>query len=737
MKFLIILISFQIILNQKFTYTPEYALNILNQLPAGEDDIQFFKDKLSKTFDDAYVFNEISKNPPNPSFSNNYYKKVNIQNILNNINAQNSNAYKFYQDLKKALFSLEDLHISLDLSLSYNVLVNTWFHQPLKLYIKIYNNKPRIFGLANKDFYWENFTDYKKVYEIIQNNSEIPISSINGKNPFDFITDFGKDYFNLKSRQATFLYKFVNFNNGNLYNLPLSIDDLTNFVVVYDNNQNFTTDFVITSNYDYTSLIKNSNLFINNNNMQYNTFMKNETNNYIFINNNELINKKIINSNYKQLNGETETIEWNYNYNNLYKCKVDKENKININYINSFGRENMKEDFYKTIVNCVNLFDTNKYPIALINFVNGGGQLFLAQALLELLSPKVEFHIYRSFRKTETFQNTTESNSYFSLFYNSENCETLNYEYLTKKEHNINYGNGISNILTEPFFFLGKKEKQDFNNIKKKLKNPRNPTDFIVFTDGFSYSATALFLKYLQYYGGGITVGYFAHPDISKPFFDSGLSPSPIFDHLRLQIFSPEGYKQFYQSSNIVFQVPGVQTFYNPNNMSVPLEYEFTPVDEIVDIYEVNINYKYNYDIFVNKSLEIINKYKEECNPNNTKLVLVSKDCDGKFENKYTHGGYQCGENGKWSNKCVASYCDLGYIFDHVNNKCIIDICTNRDKDDKDDKDNNDTLLYVLFSIIGAIIIFVAVVIIFILCRKRRLKSSQINSVDNIGLVEK
>lgn len=32
--------------------------------------------------------------------------------------------------------------------------------------------------------------------------------------------------------------------------------------------------------------------------------------------------------------------------------------------------------------------------------------------------------------------------------------------------------------------------------------------------------------------------------------------------------------------------------------MSIPLEYEFTPANEIVDIYEVNINYKYNYDFF-------------------------------------------------------------------------------------------------------------------------------------------
>ena len=60
-------------------------------------------------------------------------------------------------------------------------------------YISIYNNEPRIFGSENKDFYWQNFTNYQKVYDIIQKNSNIPISKINGKNPFDYITDFGKD----------------------------------------------------------------------------------------------------------------------------------------------------------------------------------------------------------------------------------------------------------------------------------------------------------------------------------------------------------------------------------------------------------------------------------------------------------------------------------------------------------------------------------------------------------------
>ena len=161
MRILFFLISFKIILNQPYIYTPQYIIDFLNNLPISEELIQYFKDKLSKTFEDAYAFNEISKNPPNPSFSNNYYKKVNIQKVFNDINSKNSNIYKFYQDLKKVLFSLEDLHISLDLTSGYSILADTWFYQPLNLYIAIDNNEPRVFGVGNKASYWKNFRDYQ------------------------------------------------------------------------------------------------------------------------------------------------------------------------------------------------------------------------------------------------------------------------------------------------------------------------------------------------------------------------------------------------------------------------------------------------------------------------------------------------------------------------------------------------------------------------------------------------
>ena len=90
-----------------------------------------------------------------------------------------------------------------------------------------------------------------------------------------------------------------------------------------------------------------------------------------------------------------------------------------------------------------------------------------------------------------------------SYYFNSQNCKPLTFNDLVKKDHIIDYGNNISDTLTETFVLYGKEYKDKINSFKKNLKNPRNPTNIIVFTDGFSYSSTDVFLKYFQYYGGG------------------------------------------------------------------------------------------------------------------------------------------------------------------------------------------------------------------------------------------
>jgi hypothetical protein len=275
-----------------------------------------------------------------------------------------------------------------------------------------------------------------------------------------------------------------------------------------------------------------------------------------------------------------------------------------------------------------------------------------------------------------------------------------------KKEHIVNYADNISDTLTETIILLGKEVKKQLNEVKKNFKNPRNPTDILVYTDGYSYSAASIFLKYLQYYGGGITAGYFYNPNLKTKNipFDSSSSPSIIYDYFRLYMLSPEGYKPFYDYFNFQMKLPGIQTFYSPNNLSIPLEYQITPVDEITNIFEMFTDE--NYDLFVNESLEVFKKYKTRCNPKNKKLVFYTSKCDGSFKNKYTHGGYECGDDGLWTTKCVPSYCDIGYIFDYTKNKCIYDICSGferkeeeeeEEKEKKEEKGNIVSLIIVFY----------------------------------------
>ena len=160
-----------------------------------------------------------------------------------------------------------------------------------------------------------------------------------------------------------------------------------------------------------------------------------------------------------------------------------------------------------------------------------------------------------------------------------------------------------------------------------------------------------------------------------------------------------------------------------------------------------------NYDLFVNESLEVFKKYKTRCNPKNKKLVFYTSKCDGSFKNKYTHGGYECGDDGLWTTKCVPSYCDIGYIFDYTKNKCIYDICSGferkeeeeeEEKEKKEEKGNNNNnntndnvnvFKYVLIPLI-VVALIIGIVIIIIICKRAKLKKTEINKAENIGLTE-
>jgi hypothetical protein len=121
---------------------------------------------------------------------------------------------------------------------------------------------------------------------------------------------------------------------------------------------------------------------------------------------------------------------------------------------------------------------------------------------------------------------------------------------------------------------------------------------------------------------------------------------------------------------------------FDPNdaqNPKIPMEFKKYPVnvDELSDIHTKYID-EY-YDRFIIEAEKIFDKYNEhkECNPDNNLLYYETDDCNSKLS-EHGHGGYICNKSGKWdTNNCILKYCDIGYILDIKNKKCIKDPCEN------------------------------------------------------------
>ena len=187
---IVMLFKFILTQNNYNIYDPYYAMNYLNSSTYSPAGLQYIIDSLSKTFEDAYAFNEISKNPPQPKFSENYYKKIDIQKRLKEINTKNTTVYKYYQDLKRALADLGDLHINFYLSKFVQIYTTIWPYQPLQFYIKMHMNKPRIFAncYVSNDI-MNKFRNNETVFKVIMESYKFPIYSINGQDPFYYITN--------------------------------------------------------------------------------------------------------------------------------------------------------------------------------------------------------------------------------------------------------------------------------------------------------------------------------------------------------------------------------------------------------------------------------------------------------------------------------------------------------------------------------------------------------------------
>jgi hypothetical protein len=329
---------------------------------------------------------------------------------------------------------------------------------------------------------------------------------------------------------------------------------------------------------------------------------------------------------------------------------------------------------------CFSSFDNNHYPLVIIESVNGGGNQDLADYLVNYINLNSLSSVPTSYRYNEIVKDFVSNFLNFDIK-DIETCKIKKSSYLFEsKADEDNLGNGFyfDNIIhmRTKNFDSSTIDTNKFNELRKNIKYLRKPTEIIIFTDGLSYSATSHFIKQTQLKGGAIIVGYGGNPNLD--IFDASQNPSTV---ISTRDSKNDKLSQDIEKLGFTLRYP-ITEEYDHNDIMLryiplpdketPLGYKTLNIDERIDIYN---NYDDSqYDNFITYALQIFEKYKNRCNPSNIRLLKIDNNC--KFEGEqHMHGGYQCNTNGKWSNNCFPSFCDIGYTFNNKDIKCIKDIC--------------------------------------------------------------
>ena len=745
MKIFLPLFSFLILLHfipsnqiEYFYYTVDSVMNYLDSEGFEDDDNQCIVNNISKIFSNAYAFYDIAKNPPQPSFSKDYHQPVDLQKKFKEISTKDSNVYQLYRNITKTLSDLKDSHLRIffqdnDIS-SLNLL------GPFDYRIdQDANGKIRMYAdcVADEDLeYFRNFIEDENIdIEEFCSTNEAPIKSINNQDPFDYVTNFGGNFVSTKNVHGTFSFKMSFLNDVSLSDYPLSLEELRNLEVVFDDEENtvIKTQYIIKTELE---LVEDE---PENNNLRALSYRKRKSN-YKTSRQQRLKYKKQLEKKRKRLNNKkgrklSTEITWNYDLDGDFKCYKDDDNKLNFYYVGTFEPSD-RQKFIETLKSCVELFDGNDYPIVVVNEINNGGYVSLSQLFLGVLSPLMPINLYKGrLRLSENLKQTEALDDYINKnLINVKDCQKATYDYLVNNKVSVGYSD---TKLSGMFYVSNSTIHNEIENIRKTMKNKRKPSEILVLTDGYSFSSAALYIKYLQKMGGAIVAGYYGHPYSKEPF-DSSQSPSSVFISNILNTFSKEETDNLKNEFNIVLEVTGVQTFFDLDDKDVPLEYEVTPVDLRLDIYKQIDD---SYDSFAEEANKIFAD-KNKCYKNN--VIKFSEEC--QFKNNYTHGGYQCGEDGTWSNVCVAAYCDMGYRFDQKNKKCVKDVCSSvavpddpeegeggegkEDPEKKEEKGGSGSNSFVLYAVligVGALILIFIIVFCIVQCRKKRISSKNID----------
>ena len=194
---------------------------------------------------DSYVFSDIIMNPPKPY----EYLKANISAEFAKINTnEERHFYEFYRDIRKAFSVLSDTNFDIIGSEIpfINDTVNFGAYTyclPFKFYLDYEDN-------SDVKIYIKEFPHCSRNYnasvkEYIAEHQNISIEEINGKNAFDYIQDFGSEFFKFKNKNSQFQIIIDSIHYNRLVFVPLLPKELNSIDILFSNNDSFTTSYYV------------------------------------------------------------------------------------------------------------------------------------------------------------------------------------------------------------------------------------------------------------------------------------------------------------------------------------------------------------------------------------------------------------------------------------------------------------------------------------------------------------
>lgn len=662
MKALILVLLISLSFSQDELYNKEVSEEYLNNVIGN----------MTELIKEAYVYYDFYKAPKQPKPD--YIPKMDLVEELNKINRTNRKFFDFYAEVQDIISRTEDGHFSFismncpEVGLNF---ADYLYCIPFEYYVE---------GKYEGDTLQETFLSIKS-YESacrlfydndtlnkIEKFSHKKIKSINNMDPYKYLEKITYSTSVGHSPQHKFINALSSASDQILFLYPHKLKDLAISIQFEGEEETFETQYALLTRqypsnefreYYYEQLEKVSKY-----NMPFPSFKEIERD----------YKAKMGFSNFLQDNN----IKWDLEQSEgKIKCRVDTVNEVNVFYQNSFSPSpKYFSDYEGVMLKCFDNFYKNKYPIIIIESNNGGGMSELCLPFAEYTRPKISKPLITSMKSSKT--------TYNNFLKNDENLNPHTCHTYTEKDNILDgiidtYADGetiVEHNRTKDIESLNIYEKKIMEKKRKeylKTNNIRKPTEILIFTDGFSFSCTSLFIKRIQVAGHGIIAGYSTRPGLDKKDFDASQSNSGVETFKYSE--NSQNLKKLGFDSRITFM-----EIFDENDKETPktpMEFLIYPVDEISTIYKQYTDE--NYNIFINEAKRLINKYNNEdgeCNPENKYLYFETSKCDSMIGIDKAHGGYVCGTDGKWNKSaCIPAYCDDGYYLNNERTKCIPDPC--------------------------------------------------------------